>query len=54
MHLIHLSKYLADAFILESFIHNGAGKALPLCLYSMKYSNKSLLPYHYLSDNTIG
>ena len=41
-----------SAFLCGSFMHNGDGKALPSCLYSIKYLNESLL-YDFLSDNTI-
>ena len=53
IYLLFLSKYLAYAFIWGSFIHYGAGKELPLCLYPIRYLNVSLLPYEFLSDNTI-
>ena len=52
MYLLFLSKYLAYTFIWGSFIHNGDGKALPSCLYPVKYLNESL-PYDFLSDNAI-
>ena len=52
MYLLVLSKYLAYEFIWRSFTYNGDGKALPLCLYLIKYLNKSL-PYNFLWDNTI-
>ena len=52
MHLLFLSKYLACAFIWGSFMHNGDGKALPSCLYSIKYLNESLLS-DFLFDNAI-
>ena len=43
MYLLFLSKYLANSFISGSFMHDGDGKALPLCLYPIKYLNESLL-----------
>ena len=43
--LLLLSKYLEYPFIWGSFIHNGAGKTLPLCIYSIKYLNEL---YYYL------
>ena len=52
MNLLFLSKHLAYAFIWGIFKHNGDGKALPLCLYPIKYLNESL-PYDFLWDNTI-
>ena len=36
----------------EVFMHNGDGKALPSCLYPIKYLNESL-PYDLLSDDAI-
>ena len=33
-------------------MHNGDGKALPSCLYPLKYLNE-FLPYGFLSDNAI-
>ena len=33
-------------------MHNGDGKALPSCLYPIKYLNESLLS-DFLSDNAI-
>ena len=42
MHLLFLSKYLVYAFIGERFMHDGDEKALPSCLYPIKYLNKSL------------
>ena len=53
MYLLFLSKYFAYTFIWGGSIHNGDGKALPLCLYSIKYLNESSLPYGFLSNNTI-
>ena len=52
MYLLLLSKYLAYAFIWGSFTNNGDRKALPLCLYPIKYLSESLL-YDFLYDNTI-
>ena len=52
MYLLLLSKYLAYAFIWGCFTHNGDEKALPWCLYPIKYLNESL-PYSFLWDNTI-
>ena len=52
MYLLFLSKYLAYTFIWGSFMHSGDGKALPSCLYPIKYLNESL-PYDFLSDNAI-
>ena len=52
MYLLLLSKYLTYAFIWRSFIHNGDGKALPLCLYPVKYLNESSI-YDFLWDDTI-
>ena len=43
MYLLFLSKYLVYAFIWGTFTQNGDGKALPLCLYPIKYLNESLL-----------
>ena len=43
---------LAYAFIWGSFMYNGDGKALRLCLYLINYLNKSL-PFVFLSDNSI-
>ena len=50
MYLLFLSKYFVCAFIWGSIMHNGDGKALPSCLYPIKYLNESL-PYDFLSDN---
>ena len=33
-------------------MYNGDGKALPSCLYPIKYLKKSL-PYNFLSDNAV-
>ena len=52
MYLLFLSKYLAYAFIWGGFVHNEDGKALPSCLYRIKYLNESLLS-NFLSDNAI-
>ena len=52
MYLLFLSKYFVYAFITGSFMHNGDGKALPSCLYPIKYLNESL-SYDFLSDNFI-
>ena len=52
MYLLFLSKYLAHTFICGIFMHNGDGKALPSCLYPIKYLNESLLS-DFLSDNAI-
>ena len=52
MYLLFLLKYLAHAFIWESFMNNGDGKALPSRQYSIKYLNESLSD-HFLSDNAI-
>ena len=49
MYLLFLWKYLEYRYIWGGFIHNGAGKALPLCIYPMKYLKESLLPYDSLS-----
>ena len=32
MYLLFLQKYLEHPFICESFMNNGAGKALPFCI----------------------
>ena len=52
MYLLFLSKYLANAFISGSFMHDGDGKALPLCLYPIKYLNESI-PFDFFRDNAI-
>ena len=52
MHLLFLWKHLEYLFICESFIHNGAGKASPLCIYPVKNLNESLLQYDSFLDNT--
>ena len=52
MHLLFLSKCLKYTFIWANFMHNGDGKALPSCLYPIKYLNKSLLNV-FLSDNVV-
>ena len=52
MYLLFLSKNLAYAFIWGSFLHNGNGTGLPLCLYPIKYLNESWT-YDFLSDNVI-
>ena len=53
MYLLFLSRHLAYAFLWGSFILNGAGKALPLCIYPIKYLNNSSLPYYFVLDNTV-
>ena len=45
MCLLFLSKYLTYAIICGSLIHNGGGRAVPLCIYPKKYLNEPLLPY---------
>ena len=52
MYLLFLSKYFVCGFIWGTFTHNGDEKALPSCLYPIKYLNDSLT-YGFLSDNAI-
>ena len=52
MYLLFPPKHLAYAFSWGSFMHNGDGKALPSCLYPIKYLNVSL-PYDYLFNDAI-
>ena len=52
MYLLFPPKHLAYAFSWGSFMHNGDGKALPSCLYPIKYLNESSLS-DFLSDHAI-
>ena len=38
---------------LRKFYANDIGKALPSCIYPIKYINVPLLPYDSLLDNTV-
>ena len=53
MYLLFLSKSLRYAFICGNFLHNGAVRALPLCVYPIKYLYEPLLRYESFLDNTI-
>ena len=51
--MIHISKYLTNAFIWGSFNHNGAGEVSILFIYPIKCLNNTFLTYECLLDNAI-
>ena len=52
MYLLFLTKYLTCVLIWMSFTYNGDGKALLLCLYSIKYLHESL-PHGFSWEKTV-
>ena len=53
MHLLLLWKYLTYPLTWGSFMHNGIGTVLLLCVYPIKYFSEPVLPYKSFLDNAI-